>query len=184
MPVLRLPTQTDVQERRELQEVQPQCARRGHVASPIPGPGAALYAVGHAEPEAQSLDNRGVPDISRDHRREDPIRGVPMAILIGETRFEVDMAVVGPRPGNARTKPDHRLSGERSRWQDENRRQTEESYTRVSDSLHRSTPRPELQSPATQIRFSRIRATVHQDPVQRQEAQIVQPRRTLDDFVP
>ncbi len=38
-------------------------------------------------------------------------------------------------------------------------------------------------SPAIHIRFSRLRGTVQQGPVQRQETQIVQPCKTLDDFL-
>ena len=39
-------------------------------------------------------------------------------------------------------------------------------------------------SPAIQTRFSRFRGTVQQGPVQRQETQIVQPCKTLRDFLP
>ena len=39
-------------------------------------------------------------------------------------------------------------------------------------------------SPAIQTRFSRLRGTVQQDPVQRQKTQIVQSCNTLDDFLP
>ncbi len=39
-------------------------------------------------------------------------------------------------------------------------------------------------SPAILVRFSRFRSTVQQDPVQRQETQIVQSCMTLDDFLP
>ena len=39
-------------------------------------------------------------------------------------------------------------------------------------------------SPAIHVRFSRFRDTVQQGPVLRQETQIVQPRKTLDDFLP
>lgn len=39
-------------------------------------------------------------------------------------------------------------------------------------------------SPAIHARLSRSRGSVRQDPVQRQEAQIVQPRKTLDDSLP
>ena len=39
-------------------------------------------------------------------------------------------------------------------------------------------------SPATHTRFFRLRGPVQQGPVHRQETQIVQPRMTLDDFLP
>jgi len=38
-------------------------------------------------------------------------------------------------------------------------------------------------SPANQVRFSRFRGTFQQGPVQRQETQIVQPCKTLGDFL-
>lgn len=38
--------------------------------------------------------------------------------------------------------------------------------------------------PANQVRFSRFRGSVQQDPVQWQEAQIVQSCKTLADFLP
>ena len=40
-----------------------------------------------------------------------------------------------------------------------------------------------LGSPAIQVRFSRSRGPVQQGPVQRQETQIVQSCKTLDDFL-
>ena len=39
-------------------------------------------------------------------------------------------------------------------------------------------------SPAIHVRFSRYRGTVQQGPAQRQETQIVQSCKTLDDFLP
>lgn len=39
-------------------------------------------------------------------------------------------------------------------------------------------------TPAIRVRLSRFRSTVQQGPVQRQKTQIVQPCKTLDNFLP